>query len=156
MADMESVVCDVEDLDEGIKDLFYELLGAAEDVDDIIHKLRESAWFQAALQATHCVQTLRATLAVQALRAKEKRRKQEEEKVESGKKKGASVKTATEKAKVDKSKKPSGKKKKNNKKNNKKKKEDKVEAAQAAYDDAELMEMMNTVERNLKKINTTL
>ena len=38
----------------------------------------------------------------------------------------------------------------------KKKKEDKVEAAQAAYDDAELMEMMNTVERNLKKINTTL
>ena len=75
--------------------------------------------------------------------------------MESGKKKGASIKTATEKAKVDKSKKPSVKKKKNKKKN-KKKKEDKVEAAQAAFDDAELMEMMNTVERNLKKINTTL
>ena len=117
---------------------------------------KDYAFKKNAVNKTHCVQTLRATLAVQALRAKEKRRKQEEEKVESGKKKGASVKTATEKAKVDKSKKPSGKKKKNNKKNNKKKKEDKVEAAQAAYDDAELMEMMNTVERNLKKINTTL
>ena len=116
---------------------------------------KDYAFKKNAVNKTHCVQTLRATLAVQALRAKEKRRKQEEEKVESGKKKGASIKTATEKAKVDKSKKPSVKKKKNKKKN-KKKKEDKVEAAQAAFDDAELMEMMNTVERNLKKINTTL
>ena len=55
MADMESVVCDVEDLDEGIKDLFYELLGAVEDVNDIIHKLRESAWFQTALQTAQLI-----------------------------------------------------------------------------------------------------
>ena len=104
-----------------------------------------------AVNKTHCVQTLRATLAIQAIRAKEKRLKQEEEKTKSGKKKGASIKTATEKAKVDKSKKPSKKKKKK-----KKKTDEEVEAAQAALDDADLMEMMNTVERNLKKINTTL
>ena len=45
VADMESVVGDVKALDKGIQDLFYGLLGAAEDVDNIIHKLRESAWF---------------------------------------------------------------------------------------------------------------
>ena len=32
---MESVVGDADDLDKGIKDLLYELLGAAEDVDTI-------------------------------------------------------------------------------------------------------------------------
>ena len=47
---MDSVV-NVDSLDEGIKDLFYQLLGVAESADDIIHKLRESAWFQTALQA---------------------------------------------------------------------------------------------------------
>ena len=48
---MESVVGGADDLDEGIQELVYELLGAAEDVDDILHKLRESVWFQTALQA---------------------------------------------------------------------------------------------------------
>ena len=116
---------------------------------------KDYAFKKNAVNNTHCVQTLRATLAVQAIRAKEKRRKQEEEKVKSGKKKGASIKTATEKAKVGKSKKPSEKKKKKKKKN-KKKTDEEVAASQAALDDADLLEMMDTLEKNLKKINTTL
>ena len=114
---------------------------------------KDYAFKKNAVNNTHCVQTLRATLAVQAIRAKEKRRKQEEEKVKSGKKKGASIKTATERAKVGKSKKPSEKKKK---KKNKKKTDEEVAASQAALDDADLLEMMDTLEKNLKKINTTL
>ena len=44
-------VVNADALDEDIKDLFYQLLGVAESADNIIHKLRESAWFQTALQA---------------------------------------------------------------------------------------------------------
>ena len=48
---MESATGGADDLDKGIEELFYKLLGAAEDVDDILHKLRESVWFQTALRA---------------------------------------------------------------------------------------------------------
>lgn len=61
VAVMESVVGDVDALDKDIQDMFYELLGAAEDVDDIIHNLRESEWFQAALQASQMSAVLLST-----------------------------------------------------------------------------------------------
>ena len=102
---MESVVGDADDLDEGIKDLFYELLGAAEDVDAIT----QIASISMVPDCTAGSSDLFIDAACQPY-------------ARQGYFDWESL----------------------------------LEASQAALDDADLIEMMDTLERNSKKINTTL